>query len=268
MSNTTCNQTECAQNLINGACSSKFIQKIALKALNVPNMEQAKIKIKSDSEAKVLEVAKTVALNDDAIKIDEELKINFKMPGYINERVPLTNYDIDGILRQWAIHDFPNLFVSEFAMADFDPYYDITRRSIYNLHKQFPNITCYACVLNTDVSDGPGKHWVCVFIDLRNEDEWSIEYFDSLGDKPFYNINYWMRQNKDYIERRLKQKINIYLASKNICHQKLNTECGIYCLYYIRKRLEGTSIEYFSKSPISDNFIAEFRKYIFRPINK
>lgn len=268
MSNTTCNKTECAQSMTNGSCSSKYIQKIAFKALNVSNIAQAKKKVDSDSEAKVLEVAKTIVPKLDASKIDRYLKTHFKVPGHIDERVPLTNYDIDGILKQWATYDFPNLFVSEFAMADFDHYnyYDITRRSIYDLHIKFPKVTCYACVLNTDTSDGPGKHWVCMFIDLRNKEEWSIEYFDSLGEKPFYAINYWMRKNKDCIERQLKQKIKICLASKNICHQKLNTECGMYCLYYIRKRLEGTPIEYFSNTSIPDDFIAEFRKFTFRPI--
>jgi hypothetical protein len=270
MTDTTCNKSECAQKLTNGVCASKFIQRIVFDALNVPTMAQAKQKINNSSEATVLEATKNIISKSDANKIDEELEMHFKVPGHIDERVPLTNYDIDKTLKQWALIDFPYLFTSEFAMADFDygNYYDITKRSIYDLHVKFPKIKCYACVLNTDVSDGPGKHWVCLFVDLRNKDEWSIEYFDSLGEKPFYSINYWMRKNKDCVERQLNQKIKICLASKNICHQKLNTECGMYCLYYIRKRLEQTPVEHFSKAPVPDDFIAKFREYTFRPIIK
>ncbi|MHB8736931.1 MAG: Ulp1 family isopeptidase, partial [Terriglobales bacterium] len=47
-------------------------------------------------------------------------------------------------------------------------------------------------------------------------------------------------------------------------HQNLDTECGLYALYYIRRRLEGVPYTFFEKQRIPDEAMTEFRKHVFR----
>jgi Ulp1 family protease len=50
----------------------------------------------------------------------------------------------------------------------------------------------------------------------------------------------------------------------SVSHQKNDTECGVYSLFFIRKRIVGVPYTYFQDHVISDNEVKEFRKYIFR----
>ena len=55
-------------------------------------------------------------------------------------------------------------------------------------------------------------------------------------------------------------------AVTSVAHQRSQTECGPYSLYYIRRRLEGAPVETFTdpKVRISDEAMEEFRRYLFR----
>lgn len=101
----------------------------------------------------------------------------------------LSNFNIDEVLARWAL-EFGGFFNCPFAMFDFDrvPGYrfgevDLAKvragRETQEVFNPAPRgaadgfvktrrpCDTFACVLNTDVSDGKGKHWVCVFVDMR-----------------------------------------------------------------------------------------------------
>ena len=83
-------------------------------------------------------------------------------------------------------------------------------------------------VINTDHSSGPGKHWVCIFVD-----ELKMEYFDSLGDEPVELHDFLSSQKKPYIYnvRRIQS------LTSNVC--------GAYCILYCYFRSRGYDLEYF-----------------------
>jgi hypothetical protein len=130
-------------------------------------------------------------------------------------------------------------------------------------------------VFNTDPSHLPGKHWVALFIDMRpaNRNSWEINYFDSFG-----NANMApeiMRLIKHITKSlasagiRITPKLNCSdsVCTNNVKHQRNSTECGVYCIHFIVKRLEGTSWESLVTSmsrELNDERMIALRNFYFR----
>jgi hypothetical protein len=121
----------------------------------------------------------------------------------------------------------------------------------------------YGVVVNTDISSGSGIHWFAVFIDFDSTPI-TIEYFNSSG----YDI-----KNKEFKlffinlanDISLKVRPCNFVKVSDIQHQNSSTSnCGVYALYYIWKRLGGECIDFFKKNKINDEHIVLFRKYFFR----
>jgi hypothetical protein len=253
-----------------------------------------------DSELCVLTSSEVKsAIGNDVI--NKEIAVKFKETGPRNGNEWLSNINIDKTLHKWAV-EFDDLYVYSFCMSDF--YKTKGSLAVLKicdiLDGKVPQKTAagmitrpckrMCCVLNTDVSSGRGIHWVCIFVDtIRNPI--SIEYFNSAGNPPFLNATKWMEQTRaellKYIPHgdNLQDKVSLsegklypaasshsLLQRKNVetlsvtsvPHQESDSECGVYCLFYIRKRLEGTPYSYFMDKRIPDSEMTEFRKYLFR----
>ena len=84
-------------------------------------------------------------------------------------------------------------------------------------------------VVNTDTSDGPGKHWICLFVDHNHV----IDYFDSLGEEP--------------------KELKMYLQNQNLMYRYnskrlqglMSTVCGNYCILFAFFRARGFGLQYF-----------------------
>jgi len=93
-------------------------------------------------------------------------------------------------------------------------------------------------VFNLDRYDEPGSHWVSLYINL-GEPEPFVFYFDSTGRK-------YPDEIRVFIERIIDQgaklspplKINKY-SNFGKDHQKSNTECGMYSLFFLITMLTG-----------------------------
>lgn len=134
------------------------------------------------------------------------------------------------------------------------------------LLKENGDLKYYGVVMNTDTSDGRGIHWFSIFMDFTTTPI-TIEYFNSSG----YDI-----KNKEFKSFLMKLADDIdlkvrpckFIKVSDIQHQKSTTSnCGVYALYYLWKRLGGTAWDYFQKNKIEDDYIVLFRKYFFRPDN-
>ena len=82
-------------------------------------------------------------------------------------------------------------------------------------------------IVNTDVSYGPGKHWVCLYIDNK------IEYFDSLGREPDQLLYFIQNQNMEYS-----------FNTRQI-QNSFSDVCGDYCMLYCYFRARGHSLSWF-----------------------
>lgn len=277
---TNTDESEC----LNGCttCSSKPLVNLMSKFINEKGddntvVEKIEKVLKCDSESCVL-------VNPDFNKFVEnetgsnniikyELHKNFKTKGPRDNTNLLSNYNIDDTLVRWA-REFKDFYPCPFSMIDFktvvNDFCTINLADVISGKASYVDpidgvqkgpFKTYGCVLNTDVSTGRGKHWVCVFVDCRSN-LWTVEYFNSSGNPPHADVREWMEVQRSNL---LKIHNNVEtITVTNIVHQKSNTECGMYVLYYIRSRLDGISYKHFLTKRIEDADVTKFRKHVFR----
>ena len=129
-------------------------------------------------------------------------------------------------------------------------------KQIYNQGK-----TQIGIVFNTDVSSGPGKHWVAIFCDIGPEfDHPRITYFDSYSQKPEKEIQVLMKRWRDqWLTAGVHSKPMVTSYNKTR-HQYEDSECGMYCLYFHLCCLLGIPME----QRIPDAVVRGFRGMLFR----
>jgi hypothetical protein len=191
-------------------------------------------------------------------ELKDIIKKNFKPIGPKNTLEWLNNINIDDTLKQWEMefnkNDNKSFMMIPYAMDDFQTYDHPLNKLIDMIMKISNYIKYIACVLNTDMSTGSGKHWVCIFIDRIN---YTIEYFDSGGALPSTNVNDYLVKFVD-----TNDLYKIIIVNK-FRHQYKTSECGVYCLWYIRQRLEGKSYKTITFKRIPDEDMEIFRLYLF-----
>ncbi len=241
----------------------------------------------------------TGALPEAGKAVQGDLDLRFKAKGPRYGRALLSNYNIDATLQRWA-RAFEDFYPCPFAMMDFESNGDffgevdllevLDGRVPADLGPGIGEVsrraTCFGCVLNTDTSRGPGKHWVAVFVDCRPGCEappgsparareggpgpWTVEYFNSAGRPPDRPVVRWMERTRARLLSRraglpgCQSAEVISVPVTDLGHQESQTECGLYALYYIRRRLEGGPYTFFRENLIPDEAMTDFRQHVFR----
>lgn len=233
-------------------------------------LEEIKKVTKCDTEICVLN---TVSLTEKERK--EELK-RFKPKGPANSDALLHNGNIDDVLDRLTVV-FKDFYHMTFQMIDFagekDPDGNWKQKGMYVIAPTElgnidmvndvikKNYKTFGVVLNTDTRDKGGEHWFCLFCDFRIS-PFTIEYFNSSGNKPYARIQDWMAKTYTQINEAGYNVVKKPLVGT--VHQKdSETECGPYSLYYIYNRLEGIPAENFQGTRVTDAQMLEFRKKLF-----
>ena len=190
----------------------------------------------------------------------------------------LSNHDILNVLTQYEKTYSDFRFIGP-TPIDFDSlpqtYNDVCvwkDLCKFSLQKQInKGINKIGIIFNLDKHTGPGTHWTSLFIDISDN---FIFYFDSAGAPLPKEINV-------LIEKIIKQGLElispkrfIYYDTNSFEHQKGNSECGMYSLYFIitmltnktnNKKFRTTKqkIDYFTKHRISDKYVFHKRKEYF-----
>jgi hypothetical protein len=205
---------------------------------------------------------------------------NFKPHGPRETSELTSNFDLDGTLERWAV-EFPDFFPFPFAMMDFAAGgAPLARWSLAGIlageRTGGRPMQAVACILNTDVSTGAGKHWVCVFVDARDgrgksaDSPVTVEYFNSAGNPPPRAMTRWMESAREKLigagdikGRGAVAHVETKVVT-SVAHQRGDTECGLYALFYIRSRLEGRAPSAFEADRIPDAEMEKFRGHVFR----
>jgi hypothetical protein len=109
-------------------------------------------------------------------------------------------------------------------------------------------------VFNTDVSSGPGEHWIAAFCDFRDELKYpQMTYFDSYAQKPEPEIIELMNRWSSQLGGGMKLQYNA------IRHQYKNAQCGMYCIYFLHCCLFEVPME----EKIPDDVMAKIRGLFF-----
>lgn len=202
------------------------------------------------------------------------LNFRFKPEGPWNSTALLDNFNIDNLLAQFASDHYRKttgrkFYHIPFQMIDFDQVRsELSRISIPAVIGA--GYDSFGVVLNTDVSTGRGKHWFCLFGDLKHrgteDDPYIIEYFNSSGNPPRPSVRTWMEKTCRDIMLTLGKHADTHTAApKQI--QTSKTECGVWSVMYIKSRLEGHPPDWFYKNKTTDDDIEAFRRYLFRHEN-
>jgi len=167
----------------------------------------------------------------------------------------LSTLDIRDVMEQYEKKYKDFNFIGPYPM-DFEMIYEeLANLNLKQLCKKEKKI---GIVFNTDISTGPGEHWISMFLDLKNR---TLCFFDSVGDKPPMPV--WRLMKK--IEKQSKQmKCPIKIVVNKKQFQYKDSECGVYSLWFLISRLRGKSCDFLFKNPISDAKMNKNRKKFFR----
>ena len=112
-------------------------------------------------------------------------------------------------------------------------------------------------IYNLDPSNKGGSHWIASFTDIPGHKSY---YFDSYGFKPPPQIARFLR-SLTLQDPAMKLQYNARRF------QYGDTECGIYCLYFLIRMLEGDNFRKFCKRAPRDSDMLELRRWLFAPNN-
>lgn len=244
-------------------CAPKEIVDKLKQIITDDNLDGIKTKLGCETETCVLRHPTVKKVIGDDI-IDKVIDENFKPSGPRDTTNWLSNVDIDSVLTQVAKKYTDKQFLHiNFQMIDFAK----TGGELAKLdwpEKYNEGYRTFGTVFNTDKSTGRGQHWFAIYSSFENDSEpFTIEYFNSSGEKPMDEIVHWMKSVKHRWQEKFDKPINDVIAT-NIVNQQDNHSCGAYSLYYIMSRLSGTPHKYFKQNAIGDENMVEFRKYLFR----
>ena len=172
----------------------------------------------------------------------------------INRNIWLNTTDINKVMKQY-----------EKKYSDF--YYLGTMPS--NFYKYIPvnYKTCFSyinvgIIFNLDTFYKPGSHWTSLYIDNQAHE---MFYFDSFGKEPNKHIykfislyNAAFKKSSKTSSNNNPYKFKLYINTKQ--HQKGNSECGVYSIYFLIHKLKNT---FSDNKRITDDHMQDFRKCIY-----
>jgi hypothetical protein len=161
----------------------------------------------------------------------------------------LSTNDINQVLQQYEDN-----YNFKFLGAVPSDFYKITKIN-YNDMYLYNKI---GLVFNLDDHTQNGSHWVALLIDNTLK---TIEYYDSAGKYPNKNIQNFINKLYNFFKKTIEYKIKYNTTQ----HQFKNTECGVYAIHFIIKRIIGVSFDIICTNKIPDEQMTIFRYYIFRP---
>lgn len=158
----------------------------------------------------------------------------------------LSNFDIEKVLQQYEIAH-PEFKLLGPSSIDYDTklpeeggkcvWEDICRMDLKDLTARKKRKL--GIVFNLDKHDEPGSHWVSMFVDL---DKHLIFYYDSaLNETPpeIVRLKDTIMQQGGQVHPPISFK---YMTNKK-AHQRTNTECGMYTIYFIISMLTGKRLK-------------------------
>ena len=212
------------------------------------------IETKKDLWNKIYYTLKPICESEDCWITIDDIKLNDKIrfftfkPKFINyygKNEQLDTNDINNVMQQYEkkYNDFHYMgaLPCDFYLIDTIDFSKLKKYKYIGI------------VINLDTHNKSGSHWTSLFI---NNEDYTIYYFDSLGNKPNKFIKNFI---KLYLTKCKKKSYNVYINKHK--HQKKNKECGVYAIYFLVKKLENC---FYNNVVISDEMMSEYRKNIFR----
>ena len=120
--------------------------------------------------------------------------------------------------------------------------------------------TCIGVVFNLDKHNEPGSHWVAMYMCYEAG---ICCYWDSYGMKPSPEVMVLMNRLKSQSQE-LGKTIDIKINT--VRHQYKNSECGVYCIYFLISLLDGRQFEDIITNIVNDDDMNSKRKKYFAQV--
>ena len=193
----------------------------------------------------------------------------------------LSNFDLENVLKQYELA-YPEFHLLGPTVLDYDfveadgacVEEEMCHFSLKDLldppDKSTTKKTMLSIIFNLSKHDEPGTHWTTMFVDCNNK---FIYYYDSaLNPVPAQITKF----RKEIMRQGKRLGIHFKYHQNNHQHQKSNTECGMYSLFFTIVMLTGKissesnrvlspqeKIRIFSKSVIPDEIMKKHRSIYF-----
>lgn len=150
----------------------------------------------------------------------------------------LSNFDIDVVIQQYEEANRDFLFLGP-TPIDFDEvkngkciWEELCRINIVKEYRRGKRK--FGVIFNLDTSDGPGTHWVSLFMDIKDPTPF-LFYFNSTAEETPIEVKDLMERLESQFKliKPLKSRNLRVLENTKMQHQKSNTECGMYSLFFI-----------------------------------
>lgn len=120
-------------------------------------------------------------------------------------------------------------------------------------------------VFNLDKHTQPGSHWVAMWAQFPLQGKQTIKpaeicYWDSYGMRPNHEVVNLIKRLENQAKT-LGHQVHIKINKRR--HQYKNTECGVYCIYFLTSFLEGREFEDIVENIINDDDMFKKRKNYF-----
>ena len=176
----------------------------------------------------------------------------------------LSSIDIEKVMKQFE-QSYPSFVFLGPSPIDFDSlklYGECVWEELCNFNLKtmmLKNKKKIGIVFNLDEHWKEGSHWTSMFIDIPTK---QICYFDSGGDEPPIEV-------VNFKDRVILQGKNCgvdfkYMENCPIEHQMQDSECGIYCLYFISQMIKNANFKPFKGKRIPDREMIKYRNIFFR----
>lgn len=172
----------------------------------------------------------------------------------------LSSVDIINVMKQYEKKYKCFRFIGP-SPIDFDTKYTNSNNCVWDelcnfslkkyLKKKIKKI---GIIFNLDKHTGPGTHWVSFFINIPKK---ILFYFNSTGQKVPLEIK---NLRDKIIKQGEENNIKFDFCQNTKEHQKSNTECGMYSLFFTVSMItDNKSIKYFREGNIPDNIVEQYR---------
>lgn len=274
----SCSPVKDKEELMKYTCYTKD----ALKKLkNLWNARHPDTKIKTNSPKKIWEQLKqnmSSTCNRESCWLKqkwlnqgmvEKLEENFATPQpeswKKNKQEWLNSLDINNVMKQFENKhsEFEFLGPSPIDFDDHEMYGECVWEELckFQLSEKIKNKKKkIGIIFNLDTHDKPGSHWVAMFVDISKGE---IYYFDSYGDKTPQRIKKLAKRIQEQSSKIGKQFI---FYENKVRHQYSNSECGMYCLYFIIKLVENKPYKNLVNKKIPDKEMLRLRNIYFNKL--
>lgn len=144
--------------------------------------------------------------------------------GLIMDDTVLTTRDVNQFVQGDPV--LRSLYQGTFARDEFSS--EILSEQDQAVQSEFPK----AYIVNTDPSDRPGKHWVCLY----RPSPGIVQYFDSYGLDPSH-------QHPDFQAAMAVSGWRLQRWNLHPVQAWFSSMCGVYCLYVLAHRARGWTLE-------------------------